>query len=55
MGLLLGTVLGTIRTCAGDSGIEFEAQDTVKLLRSALRDESIGERTRIDIMMESWL
>lgn len=45
--LLLGTVLGTIRTCAGGSGIGFEAQDTVKLLWPALRDESIGERTRI--------
>lgn len=33
--------------CSGGSGIGFEAQDTVKLLRSALRDESIGERTRI--------
>ena len=37
--LLLGTVLGTIRTSVGGSGIGFEAQHTVKLLRSTLRDE----------------
>lgn len=45
--LLLGTLLGTIRTCVGGSGVRFEAQDAVKLLRSTLRDDSLRETTRI--------
>ena len=45
--LLIGTVMGMVRTCAGGTAVEFEARDAVKLLRSTLHDPSIHDTTRV--------
>ena len=47
---ILGAVLDTIvftTTCAGGGGIEIEAQNPVKVLQSAMPDESVGQMARL--------
>lgn len=45
--LLVGAAAGTVRTCAGSGAVAFEAQDAVRLLREALDDPALGDRTRV--------
>ena len=44
--LLIGSLVGTVRTCLHAKAVAFEAQDVVKLL-STLHDASIRDKTRI--------
>ena len=44
--LLIGSIVGTVRTCLHGKAVAFEAQDAVKLL-STLHDASIKDKTRL--------
>ena len=44
--LLLGTLIGTIRTCVGSRAVDFEAQDAVKLFQSTLSDANVCDTSR---------
>ncbi|GME46866.1 hypothetical protein GTA08_BOTSDO01809 [Neofusicoccum parvum] len=45
--LLFGAAGGVVRTCSGTHAVDFEAQDAVQLLRSALSNHAIGDKTKV--------
>ena len=45
--LLIGSLWGTVRACGSRAMVGFDAQNSVELLRSTLRNTDIRDRTRI--------